>query len=550
MSRQPSADSLPRRPCLCRASVPALALGAARDRPTRKIARRFGGSKISWTDVLASHSDPFRLRLPSRLLLPSHALSLPPHTRAGVDGNWLNSDRRACREMASNGEAAAQTIASKRTSSTSSGGSSSSNEAEACDSIEPAAKRVRTDVAPVVEPSSPPVSPSSLSAHRLASYPTVSFHCLERARKTIEDFVRSYLFIFHTPTTTTPDDDRPHIDNGDHDSPSAPSSSTACAVPLSTHPSPGALQLMFQLLPLLTYVAGTIYQLDEENEEWNAERRRRAATSAAPGADEVTEEEASRGASSSSPAFTVLLEVLRQQQLLTARVHTELQKGQVYWQLEREICEQLSASSASSAASSADADTDADADAGAADGHRVHSPPPGLRLVDVHAASRSKSFDYRVLHLLVYAWRGLPPDEEVLAALLWNEQLVDLHDDLVDYEDDVASNSFNVYRCYVRLYGARDAPLRMAARIRTLEEGFTRAARSMPSHQRALFALREAEAMREYGHPGQDASRWVLPPPILDERAWIRACDEAERKSCRMEEIASASETRPDGAER
>lgn len=59
-------------------------------------------------------------------------------------------------------------------------------------------------------------------------------------------------------------------------------------------------------------------------------------------------------------------------------------------------------------------------------------------LEDVHAASRSKSFDYRVLHHLACRLAAKPPPSPgLLDFLALDEWLVDIGDDLVDYEDDV-----------------------------------------------------------------------------------------------------------------
>ena len=38
-------------------------------------------------------------------------------------------------------------------------------------------------------------------------------------------------------------------------------------------------------------------------------------------------------------------------------------------------------------------------------------------------------------------------DAGVMEFLFYNEHLVDIHDDLYDYEKDVARGSFNVFRC-------------------------------------------------------------------------------------------------------
>jgi hypothetical protein len=374
------------------------------------------------------------------------------------------------------------------------------------DAIEPAAaKRPR-----LTEARQDQAAAASSHQHA-AAYPTVSFHCLQRAQKTIQDVIQSYLFIFHTP------------EEPDSDSFSAVATAAAAMPVVTTHPSPQALERMFQLLPLLTYVSGTIYQMDEENEQWSAQRRDAVGSEPRPDASKPaasTNDQTSfddhlpdpsipppldSDPAPSSTAFSTLLAVLRSQGLLTPRIHTELQKGRVYWQLEREICEQL------------------------AQGRR-----PNLH--EVHAASRSKSFDYRVLHLLMHGFLRSEPNEQLMSALAWNEQLVDLHDDLVDYEEDITSNSFNVYRCYVALYG-EEAPMQIMARIHMMEQAFEKAMDALPPQMhraRSRFRLREHEAMHSSGRPGQDGSVWTIPQAILREAEWMEECRAAEQGDVRM----------------
>ena len=60
----------------------------------------------------------------------------------------------------------------------------------------------------------------------------------------------------------------------------------------------------------------------------------------------------------------------------------------------------------------------------------------------------------QVLNLLLYALLRRSPDARLLEFLAADEQLVDIGDDLVDYEEDVLRNTFNIYR------GAARAPRR------------------------------------------------------------------------------------------
>jgi hypothetical protein len=52
----------------------------------------------------------------------------------------------------------------------------------------------------------------------------------------------------------------------------------------------------------------------------------------------------------------------------------------------------------------------------------------------------------QVLHLLLHGLLHKPLDEALLAFMRLDEVLIDIGDDLTDYEDDVMANSFNIYR--------------------------------------------------------------------------------------------------------
>lgn len=155
--------------------------------------------------------------------------------------------------------------------------------------------------------------------------------------------------------------------------------------------------------------------------------------------------------------------VLRERGLLTEGVRWELLAGQQYWREERRLCALM---------------------------RRRPTVPPGGHADDcgftadeVLAASAAKSFDYRLLNHLLYALRGVQPDEAALAFLRADELLVDMGDDFLDYEDDITAaggGSFNLLRCFVHLYGE----------------------------------AAEGE--------GEGALQWQVPPLVLDEAAFRR----------------------------
>lgn len=111
----------------------------------------------------------------------------------------------------------------------------------------------------------------------------------------------------------------------------------------------------------------------------------------------------------------MLRDALAARGVLDERVGAELDAGRRYWALERRVCAALGRGVAPDAA-------------------------------DVAACHAAKSFDYRVLHCVLHRLLAAPYDDQLLAFLRLDELLVDVGDDLTDYEDDVCANSFNVYR--------------------------------------------------------------------------------------------------------
>ena len=198
----------------------------------------------------------------------------------------------------------------------------------------------------------------------------------------------------------------------------------------------------------------------------------------------------------------VVKAALREQGLLTAHVDAELDSGLRYWALERHICASLAHNAA-------------------------------LRLEDVISCHQAKSFDYRVLHGVLIALLRTAPDAKAHAALLaflrLDERLVDIGDDLTDYEDDVVANSFNILRCFISLYGTADAPLRLIELISELEAAHSAALQALHDSHRRHFWARHVEAASQ-----PRSEKWVLPSlliPIADEPAFRHT---HTRRSCAL----------------
>jgi len=327
----------------------------------------------------------------------------------------------------------------------------------------------------------------------MSAGPRITLRGLTRARSTLYDFVSSY-FMFHglDPTKTAD---------------------------------------VFAHLPALTFTEAVIYELDDANE--------------CAGRVEGGE---TRGASGTARTLEQLVCRLEEHfgaehfRHVRSPLQRELSRGSAYWETERRLCRKLAA---------------------------------GTKLTDEDArhaldAVKKKSFDYRVLNLVLLASvrkqrreardaerrrRGTGceikreeedaelegvPYGDLLAA---SELLVELSDDLYDYEEDVASGAFNFYRCLVNRHGPERAPEEMAAVIQSAEREYARLEERLSRDDPELarrYRERCAQATEE-GLPGRQVRadpsssaervdsrpKWEMPPPIADERAWRERTDGA-----------------------
>eukprot|EP00884_Botryococcus_braunii_P014267 jgi/Botrbrau1/22841/Bobra.0065s0002.4 len=216
-----------------------------------------------------------------------------------------------------------------------------------------------------------------------------------------------------------------------------------------------------------------------------------------------------------------LIRVLEGKQLLDDRLRAELKSvkeqgpiswpGVQYWKHEREICRHLKLHRAHHHAVAAGSGKDLET--------APSSDEECFNIAQVLATSRAKSFDYRVLHLLLFRLLNKGYDEQLLEFLAVDEHLVDVGDDLVDYEDDVLQNSFNIYRGFIHIY-KEAAQMEMVKYISELESDRDSLLARLPPEIAAKVLLRQREAMTA---PGSE--KWIVPPPIYDEEHYCNAPD-------------------------
>ncbi|XP_010239972.1 uncharacterized protein LOC100837836 isoform X1 [Brachypodium distachyon] len=243
-------------------------------------------------------------------------------------------------------------------------------------------------------------------------------------------------------------------------------------------------QAVFKFLPFLSFTESYIYQLDASNED---------SLHFVPGENSSTVLEMKKEVSSEislSDKLDSLDNLLQCQGLMTDQLRNELKSGIQYWSLERKLCQALLRNDK-------------------------------ISIEDVMKAIHLKSFDYRVLNLMMYRLTGQQVNELHMEFLSVSEFLVEISDDLYDYEDDVINNTFNILRMFAAIYGSLDAPKMLAKCIGEAEEKYESFSKKLdPSISRSYWRRCE-EATKEGGKiSGHAYGTWNIPPLIRDEESF------------------------------
>ncbi|XP_010273017.1 PREDICTED: uncharacterized protein LOC104608664 isoform X2 [Nelumbo nucifera] len=292
----------------------------------------------------------------------------------------------------------------------------------------------------------------------------VGLDAIERANSTLEDFCRSY-FMFHEMDVSRP-------------------------------------RSIFRYLPVLSFTESYIYQLDSFNEKI-LHSSPEGLVDMEGGSKHLSNiyKERKQGITNSLlenfiiDPFRPLVLLIEQHGLLTERIRAELNCGKEYWALERKLCHALLGREE-------------------------------VSIEDVMRAIHLKSFDYRVLNLLLYKLRGKPVifllvNDLHMEFLSISEFLVEVSDDLFDYEDDVTENNFNILRMFVRIYGASAAPTMLAKCISEAEEKYKHLSKLLDPELSSNYWRRCEEATREGGKlSGHSLGAWSIPPIISDEELY------------------------------
>ncbi|XP_051150007.1 uncharacterized protein LOC127264493 isoform X2 [Andrographis paniculata] len=258
-------------------------------------------------------------------------------------------------------------------------------------------------------------------------------------------------------------------------------------------------QSIFKYLPILSFTESFIYQLDGLNEKLLQSSKSEVQLFSKDFKDDDSCLDSISLCKFGKYPFGSLINVLESHGLLTERISKELNCGVEYWALERKLCHAL-------------------------------ANDKEISIQDVTNAIHLKSFDYRVLNLLLYQLRGDKVNELHMEFLSASELLVEVSDDLFDYEDDVVDNNFNILRMFIKYYGAIDAPIMLAQFITNVEKRYNQLLIELDSELSAKYQKRCEEATREGGKMhGPSLGTWHIPPIIADEAGYRAAFSGSSR---------------------
>nr|KAJ0204208.1 hypothetical protein LSAT_V11C500240950 [Lactuca sativa] len=306
----------------------------------------------------------------------------------------------------------------------------------------------------------------------------VTLDSMQRANSTLQDFCRSY-FMFH------------EMDANNAES-------------------------IFKYLPLLSFTESYIYQLDTINE-----KLLQLPSDGIPDSDMMTPDWILRFIKSfKNDTFKPLAVLLESYGIYTDRIRDELKCGEEYWALERKLCSALTNKQEVRCVIPMELEFMIPFLEMEFNSFEFH-----IQIEDVMRAIHLKSFDYRVLNLLLYQLNGKDINETHMEFLSVSEFLVEVSDDLFDYEDDVLENNFNILRMFVRIHGASSAPAfllsfscNQAKTIIEAEKKYNSLLNTLDPQLSFKYQKRCEEATKEGGKVfGPPLGTWSIPPIIEDE---------------------------------
>ncbi|KAF6170350.1 hypothetical protein GIB67_043040 [Kingdonia uniflora] len=240
---------------------------------------------------------------------------------------------------------------------------------------------------------------------------------------------------------------------------------------------------VFKYLPMLSFTESYIYQLDSLNEEISnlSAKGTSSATYMMERNPQFTDNfvEAFKTA-----PFEPLVYLLEYHGLLTERIREEFKCGEEYWHLERKLCHALMNKNE-------------------------------IMVEDVMRAIRLKSFDYRVLNLLLYQLNGKQVNDLVMEFLSISEFLVEVSD---DFYKPCAHSPSKTSSCRLGGHGGdRRLMFPRAKHITEAEKKYECISKTLDPDLSLNYRRRCEEATKEGGNMSGPLGTWNIPPVIASE---------------------------------
>lgn len=211
----------------------------------------------------------------------------------------------------------------------------------------------------------------------------------------------------------------------------------------------------FEYYPLLAFVEALVYEADELVESGQADQQEY------------------KGVKPVTQMKNIDLALLKELNLYDPLIEKELEQGEEYYRLENQM---------------------------------MHDKEVTYDIL-VRACER-RTFDMRVLHRIFFRLLEKPYDERLFELIRPMEILADIEDDIEQYKDDVASNSFNTYRMFVKLYG-KEGKQKLEAEVDKYVRQVEANLKSLPWRRRLKFTRLLLQFRKD--HPEQK-----IPEPILE----------------------------------
>ncbi|CAF4335163.1 unnamed protein product [Didymodactylos carnosus] len=146
----------------------------------------------------------------------------------------------------------------------------------------------------------------------------------------------------------------------------------------------------------------------------------------------------------------------------------------------------------------------------------------------VQKCNSLRSFDIRLLDLILYKLTNQPYEDELLKCLYYREIMYESADDLLSYEQDILKNTFNIYRMYAHLY-PNNSELYFNKYIRILADQYKKIfnylllqnPQLMKQHQQLDERNPSGLIYKEIKSNEFDVTEnWIRPKCIHDEYTW------------------------------